>query len=453
MTTAKIYHFPYLPMPVYQYVRPNGHTVITIQKPGRVANISTWIRTGSIHENDENNGVSHFLEHLMFKGTRRLKTGEFDRILEARGAIINAATWKDYTYYYVTIPQGDNAENLKLAVDLHADMLLNAQLPEAEIGQPFDLADTAELDKRERGVVIEEIAMREDMPWSRTYNTLNRLMYEQHPYRRDVIGTREIIARIPARAIMDYYRHWYTPANMVTILVSSLEPAAALDIINQYFVFPETSPAAEPQAFDPDPLPLAPRIVHTTGEIQSGFLIMGFHGPRPSNVAHSMAIEVISIILGEGRSSRLYSHLVENAPNPLFHTIGCDHYQFRDGNIILIEGNYKAEKREEALAQLQAELTALREEPILEQELTKAKKKLKARFAENTETAAELAESVGYTMILSNDLATYTQYLENLQRLSLADLNACIDRYFRFENACIATMSPKSAGECEGEEQ
>ena len=97
---VKQVEYPYLERPVEIYERECGHKIVFAYKKSTLINISSWVRTGSINENDENNGVSHFLEHLMFKGTNKHKAGEFDRILESRGAAVNAATWKDYTFYY-----------------------------------------------------------------------------------------------------------------------------------------------------------------------------------------------------------------------------------------------------------------------------------------------------------------------------------------------------------------
>ena len=103
--------YPFLTKDVEIYEQDNGHKIVLAHKEGDMVNVSSWVKTGSINETDKNNGISHFLEHLMFKGTHKHKAGEFDHILESRGAIVNAATWKDYTFYYVTLPKGENNEN------------------------------------------------------------------------------------------------------------------------------------------------------------------------------------------------------------------------------------------------------------------------------------------------------------------------------------------------------
>jgi zinc protease len=442
MQKKETFKFPFLNDRVTMYVLDNKHTVIAIKKPGEITNISTWVKTGSINENDHNNGVSHFLEHLMFKGTDRLKPGEFDRILESRGGIINAATWKDYTFYYVTIPKGDNDENFKLAVDLHADMMLNPLLPEEEIGKPYDIKDLEFKEKRERSVVIEEIAMREDQPWTKTYNTLNDMLYKSHPYKRDTIGTREIIASISREDILNYYKSWYIPENMITVIVSDHEPDDMLSLVQKHFTFNTTANSPDSD-FAPETPTDKQQIKNISGQIATGFCIGGFLGPRPSNLRDSIAIEVICIALGEGRSSRLHQNLIEKPDNPVFNMISCVQYQFRDGSNILMQGNFKADRKDEAINALINQINNLKDKPVTQEELNKARKKLESRFAETTETASGIAESVGYAMVLTNSLEMYTKYLDTLKDISLEDLKLAVSRYFNTDNISIATMTPQ----------
>ena len=138
----------------------NGQTVIIYEIHNNpIVTIDTWIKTGSINENDSNNGISHFLEHLFFKGTKAHPTGEMDRILESKGAIVNAATSKDFTHYYLTIP----SEDFDTALELHSDMLMNPQIPRKELEQ-------------ERKVVLEEIAKDGNTPSKKVYDNLNSLI-------------------------------------------------------------------------------------------------------------------------------------------------------------------------------------------------------------------------------------------------------------------------------------
>ena len=232
----ELINFPYLTKPISLYTLDNGHKVALAYKSGALVNISSWVKTGSINENDINNGVSHFLEHLMFKGTEKYKAGEFDKIMETKGGIINAATWKDYTFYYITIPK----KNLDVALEMHSDMMVNITLPEEEIGPAFDINGDVPESKRERYVVLEEIKMRQDDNWSKVYEALNDSMYENHPYKRKVIGTPDIISRISRDEIMDYYKTFYTPQNVSTIVVGDFDEEKVLEKIIKEFQFKNT---------------------------------------------------------------------------------------------------------------------------------------------------------------------------------------------------------------------
>ena len=230
--------YPFLTKEVEIYERDNGHKIIFAHKEGEMVNVSSWVKTGSINEDDDNNGISHFLEHLMFKGTHAHKVGEFDRMLESKGAIVNAATWKDYTFFYVTLPKGIDDKDFELAIDLHSDMMMDPVFPAEELGAPFDINDNTVTDKRERHVVIEEIRMRKDQPWTKVYNICNKNLYSSHPYKRDVIGTPEIISRLTREDIDNYYRKFYTPKNVTTIVVGDFNHDSVLNTLCEKFDFP-----------------------------------------------------------------------------------------------------------------------------------------------------------------------------------------------------------------------
>jgi len=197
----------------------NGQTVVIKEvHSNHIVTVDTWIKTGSVNEDDKNNGISHFLEHLFFKGTTNRAPGEFDKILESKGAITNAATSKDFTHYYITIP----SNYFDLAMELHADMLLNPLVPRKEL-------------EKERKVVIEEISKDETNPRNVLYENLVSMLYKTHPYKRKVIGTRDIISTIPRDEILEYYNKFYAPANMITVIVGDVDTEKALELVKKEF--------------------------------------------------------------------------------------------------------------------------------------------------------------------------------------------------------------------------
>ncbi len=483
MTTATVtlpkeasretFNIPYGTQPATQITYDNGYTFIFVPKKGAVFNISTWVKTGSIHENDANSGISHFLEHLMFKGTERFKVGEFDRAMESMGALINAATWKDFTFYYITGPNLQQAFTtegsdipqtpFQKALDMHADMMTGSVLPDGEIGPQFDADDESyDGEKRERSVVIEEIGMREDQPWTKVYNSVNHMMYpDNHPYQRDVIGTRKIIGDIPRAEIQKYHAQWYRPDNFITIVVGDFELDALEPVVLKAFhtlsnpsltEVPEkavdTSTAtavvdkllADKDVGLPDNGPTNEAI---KGEVGTTFFILGFHGPRPDNLKETIALDVASMVLGAGRSSRMHQNLVEKPENPAFTFVGCGQQQFKLGNVFFVQGNTVLPDSDMALEMVRNELRkVLMDTPITKEECQRTIKQLKSTFAETSETAAGIADAIGEALTVSGGLDSYLNYLDVLTTLTPEDVNAVVQEYLSPKKAFTSVLQP-----------
>ena len=435
--------YPFLTKEVEVYERENGHKIVLAHKEGGLVNISTWVKTGSINETDKNNGISHFLEHLMFKGTHKHKAGEFDRILESKGAIVNAATWKDYTFYYVTLPKGEDNKDFYQALELHADMMTDPVLPPEEIGAPFDMSDKNVTDKRERHVVIEEIRMRKDQPWTKVYNACNKAMYTNHPYKRDVIGTPEIISQVPQSEIMDYYRTFYSPNNMTTIVVGDFDNRVVLEKLEKLFDF-QNRPQHTNKENQPDTPTQETKYLENTACINTAFLMFGYLGVPAVNIKDNIMLDMLSIILGEGSSSRLYHNLIETQTSPVFNMIDAEHYLFRDGGNIFVQANFDPERKEEAIELIKQELEKIKQN-ITDDEFKKAKKKIESRFAYNAETVSEIGETIGYYMTVCDNLSLIEDYLDTLKNISIDDLLDAAKRFFDINNAVISVLLPEKS--------
>ena len=433
--------YPFLTKEVEIYEQDNGHKIILAHKEGGMVNVSSWVKTGSINENDKNNGISHFLEHLMFKGTHKHKAGEFDRILEAKGAIVNAATWKDYTFYYVTLPKGENNENFYTAIDLHADMMTDPVIPDYEMGAPFDVNDKNVTDKRERHVVIEEIRMRKDQPWTKVYNATNNAMYTAHPYKRDVIGTPEIISQVSQEEVMNYYRTFYSPKNVTTIIVGDFDSDDILNRVVQAFNWGER-PEPPERNIKPDEPVKNQVYIENESNINSAFLMFGFLGALAKDLRNTIALEMLAIILGEGTSSRLYINLVQNQEENIFNMIDSESYLFRDGSNFFVQANFNPQFKEKAIELIKGEIEKLKEN-IDEKELNKAKKKLKSRFACEVETVSDIGETIGYYMTVCDDLALAEEYLPICDSITAEDLKSVAKKYLDLNHAVISVLMPK----------
>ena len=434
--------YPYLTKPVEVYTMPSGHKIVLAHKEGGLVNISTWVKTGSINENDEISGISHFLEHLMFKGTHKHKAGEFDKTLESYGAIVNAATWKDYTFYYVTLPKGPDDKYFNEAIELHADMMLDPVLPEDELGEPFEFGKEEPAQKRERLVVIEEIRMRKDQPGTRVYNALNHAMYTNHPYKRDVIGTPEIIASVPQRVVMDYYKKFYSPNNMTTIVVGEFDSETVLQKVAKEFDF-KGRVNTEMPIHEIDKPHTETKYVELTGNLNTAFLMVGYLGPKAADLKNSVALDIINIVLGDGASSRLYQRLIEQSEENVFNHIGTDFYQFKDGGNFFVDANFEPEKKDKALAAIKTEISDILENGITELELKKAKKKLKVSYASTSETVSDIADNIGFYMTVLENLKQANEYIDIVEGITAQEVVEIARKYLDLNKATIAVMLPE----------
>jgi len=429
--------YPYLTRPISLYTLDNGHTIALAHKESKLINIASWVKTGSINENDANTGVSHFLEHLMFKGTTKYKAGEFDKILERKGGIINAATWKDYTFYYITISRN----SLDLAIELHSDMIIDPALPEKEIGPAFDPKGPPPEEKRERYVVLEEIKMRNDQNWSKVYTKLNASMYEAHPYKRDVIGTPEVISQISRDDIASYYRNFYTPQNISTIVVGDFDEDEVLAKLIEHFKFADCNTCRNKVETVMELEIKRPKFIEQKTDVQTGYLMLGFLCDSAKNLKETIALDLISTILGEGKSSRLNMNLIETPEKPHYYSVDSCHYQFKDGDNFFVNANFDPEAYGVVVDEIKTELEKLG--TISAGEFQKAKKQIKVDFASNSETVAKISDNIGYYLTVCEDLRAAQNYEKMLEEIDEKYLESIAAKYLDPQKCSVSVLLPE----------
>lgn len=402
---------------------PNGQTVVVYPiKDNPIVTIDTWIKTGSINETDTNNGVAHFLEHLFFKGTKAHPTGDMDRILESKGAVVNAATSKDFTHYYITIP----SEYFETAMDLHSDMLLNPQIPRKEL-------------EKERKVVLEEIAKDGNTPSKKVYDNLNDLMYSKHPYKRKVIGTTDIIGTIRREEIIDYFNNYYAPSNMVTLVVGNIEPDKAVTKIQQSFNQGYKKPIKK--VFKKEaPLTAQKRKVDYT-DTQSGYMMIGFRGVDITN-SETFALDVLAEILGGGKSSRLYRDIKEQ--KGLAYSISASNGSYRDDGIFYITSNFTPTSQEKLEKAIFDEIVNIQKYGITDEELQRAKNIIIQDTYYSRESTSNISNELGYIMTLTNSSNLYDTYVDNIKKVTAQDVVAAAKKYLGVNKSAVSIILPET---------
>ena len=179
-----------------------------------------------------------------------------------------------------------------------------------------------------------------------------------------------------------------------------------------------------------------------TAEITSAFMMLGYLCSQATNLRETIIMEMLGIILGDGSSSRLNQNLIEKVEEPIFNMVNAEHYQFKEGNNFFVQANFKPEKKDEALKQVEEQVDLLLKENVTAEELQKAKKKIKSQFAFNAETVSEIGETIGYYMTVCDNLEQVEQYLNILDHITADDLRECANKYLSINHASISVLLP-----------
>jgi len=410
--------------PLQVYHLKTGHTVVIKEiHANPIVTVDTWVKTGSLNENPKNNGVSHFLEHLMFKGTKNYKTGEIDKILESKGGRFNAATSKDFTHFYITIPSKDT----ETAIKLNADMLLNATFPEVELN-------------KERKVVQEEIRRSEDSPDSKLFDNLISMIFKTHPYKYTTLGPASNIENIPRKDIIAYYHHYYVPSNMTTIVVGDVDPQKTLCMLEENYKSEVANKVVLPK-FNREATSLKPQTKIVKDKVNFGYLFMGFKGVPINNIKESYALDMAASILGGGKSSRLYQDLKEK--QNLVSSIDAGHYSLRDDSIFYVSADFIPSKYKQVKDAVQNEFKKLGETKVTDEELNRAKTQEERAFVYENESIEEIASSIGYTMTLEGSIDSYNNHLKYVNAVTADDIQKAVKKYIKPSNMALSILLPQ----------
>lgn len=404
------------------YKLDNGQTVVIKQvKNNPIVTIDTWIRTGSINENDGNSGISHFLEHLFFKGTETNPTGVFDKLLESKGATTNAATSKDFTHYYITI----SSKHFDKALELHADMLLHPQIPRKEM-------------EKERKVVLEEIAKDANSPSNICYENLNNLLYTTHPYKRKVIGSAGVIENVNRETILDYYKKHYAPSNMTTIVVGDVNPEHVLEVIKKNFNSPYQK--ISDNNYRKEKFLTSQKRNVSYMPTQTGYMMIGFRDADISS-NDTYALDVLATVLGDGRSSKLYQSLKEQ--KQLVNTISAGNSTMKDDGIFIINANYQPHNVQKVESAIFTEIDRIKEFGISDIDLKIAKKIIETDTYYSRESVSNIAQELGYIITLTGGSEYYNTYLDKISKVTTADVKRVANKYLNKNNSAISIILPE----------
>jgi zinc protease len=399
----------------------NGLTVIHQQIVGAPVVVDAWVKAGAIAE--PWSGMAHFLEHMIFKGTDRLPPGQFDQIIENRGGVTNAATSHDYAHYFINTAPQDLPDTLPHL----ADLLLNAAIPDDE----FDL---------ERDVVLEEIRQSQDDPDGVGFEALMASLYPQHPYGRPILGeAEELMARSP-QEMRCFHRALYQPENMTVVVVGDIHQAQALDLLSEAFsAFPATAICPRPTVIHDLPLTGIRRQELAMPRLGHARLMMGWSVPGVAQLQDAYGLDLLSVMLASGRTSRLVRELREE--RQLVYEIGASFSLQRDSSLFMLTAWLEPEHLGQVEAIIGDRLSHLAAAPVDAAELTRYKRLLGNDYAFSIETASQIAGLYGYYSTIAQ-LELASAYPAVLQSFEAETLQQLANQYLSPSRYAAVVMLP-----------
>ncbi|AKG22076.1 M16 family metallopeptidase [Calothrix sp. 336/3] len=401
----------------------NGLTLIHQEIPATpVVVADIWVGAGSNAEPKPWFGMAHFLEHMIFKGTANLAPGAFDYQIESRGGMSNAATSYDYAHYSLTTATPFVSETLPHL----ADLLLNAAIPDDEF-------------IRERDVVLEEIRQAEDDPDWLGFQSLINNVYEYHPYGRSVLGSVHDLMQQSPEAMRCFHQNHYQPENMTVVLVGGIAQEQAAELVNQAFS-DFRAPGVSCPLRETIPQPQITEIRRqelSLPQLEQSRIMMAWTAPGVEKLDDAYGLDLLSVLLAEGRTSRLMRDLREE--RQLVQGICSNISLQKESSLFTISAWLEPEDIESVESAIRFHLDSLQTQGITEAELNRAQRLLCNEFAFSTETPNQLAGLYGYYSTIAHaDLAM--KYTDKILSFDTQQLQKLAQKYLLPDNYAVTVM-------------
>lgn len=412
--------------PVERTVLANGLTLLLKRDTSAaLASVQVWVKTGSVHEGAHlGAGLSHYLEHMLFKGTGRRAGREISATVQAHGGYINAYTTFDRTVYYIDLP----SEHTAMAIDLLADAVLHSTLPPDEAA-------------REKDVILREIAMTKDDPDNRLWDALFATSFREHPYRQPIIGHRDVFSAVTREDLHGYYRARYVPNNLVVVVVGDIDLAATRAAVEQHFgVAPRVRLA--PVLVPEESAQLAPRADHRFEAVEITRAALAW--PIPG-LAHEDApvLDLLAMVLGNGDSSVLWQEVREKAG--LVHSIDASAWNPGTSGLFCISFTCDAVKREAAETAIRRVLAQCATRGFTASQLRKAMRQLVVGEINSRKTMSGQASRLGVAEVVVGDLDHSRTFFAHLSRVKPAGVRTALKKYLVADRLTAVSLNPIGA--------
>jgi predicted Zn-dependent peptidase len=405
----------------------NGLRILTSPMPHtRSVSIGFFIGAGSRYESDEQGGVSHFIEHMLFKGTeKRPVARDIAVAIEGIGGIFNAATGRESSLYWIKVAQ----PHLDIAIDVLVDMLRHSKFDPAEL-------------ERERRVIIEEINLTLDTPASLVHLLINDLIWPNHPLGRDVAGSKESLSALDRKGLLAYLNRHYQPSNTVVSVAGNVEHEA---VVGGMAAFLGDWAVSDPPSYRPvEDNQTDVRLRIHRKDTEQAHLCLSVPG-IPRDHPDRFKLRMLNTVLGEGMSSRLFTEIREK--HGLAYSIYSYLSAMHDTGAVGVYAGVDPRRIEDAIRAILGEWDRLRQESVPADELVKAKEFVKGRLLLQMEDSFSVAAWVGRQEVLSPEVLTVDEVVQAVEAVTAADVQQVAQDLFLGEKLNLAVVGPFQDGE------
>lgn len=418
-------------LPIAQKTLDNGLTVLVTEMPtSDMVSVYGLVRAGSATEGDYlGAGTSHFLEHMTFKTTANRGVGEVAADIQAVGGTINATTSMDQTIFIITVP----AAEVATAVDVLADQLFHMTLDDAEFA-------------KEREVIFNEMRMNNDNPERRISRMTFENVYRVHPYRLPVIGHRELFEKVTKDELMAYYKANYIPDNIVVSVAGNVRAKQAFALIEEKFAsMPRGRPVVRNLPEEPEQL--TPRLLEETYPTEITRLTLAY--PSVSMLSRDLfALDVLSMVLGQGRASRLFQKLYKQ--DQTVKSISSWNYTPFDKGVFVVEAELDAANVQAAMAAIKSEILKIQKTGITNNELEKAKRQVLIGHVKSQQTTDAVAYQTAVDQAFTGDAHFSERYVKQVAAVTADDVKRVADQYLTESRLNVTILWPeKDAGQAQ----
>lgn len=403
---------------IRRQVLPHGLTVITEQMQHiRSASIGIWLETGSRDEDSHSNGISHFIEHMLFKGTKHRSAEEIARQVDSIGGNMDAFTAKECICFNVKVLD----EHLPIALEILSDLVLHPV---------FDAQDIA----RERGVILEEIKMDEDNPDYLVNEIFTQNFWKDHPLGKPILGTKETVKRFERQAVLDAYVPRFAPGNIIVSAAGNLDHDRFVELVSKHF---EHMKPLKNGFHSSAPKVVSRIILRNKKALEQVQLCIGV----PSHpIAHEKrhAGYILNTLLGGGMSSRLFQNIRER--QGLAYSIYSDLNPYRDTGSLIVYAGTSKESAVKVVQSVVSEFHRLKTEPVPEEELRRSKDQLKGSLMLSLESSTARMSNLARQEMYFDRFYDLDELIEKIEAVTVEDLQSLAQEFFKTEAVAVTAL-------------